>query len=165
MLEIVRRHRCGSLLLTAQLIGVALLRHGSFTARKTLKMTEQRPTVRMKPLRARLALHLQGLQIVMKIVVGKVFARAVLIHGIIRPCELPVDMRRMRLLLNALLDRLPLRIADLRPSVVIGDPGRIVGIDHRNNARKGPNLYRHHAISFTWDSIKAISSADSPYFV
>ena len=129
-----------------------------------MKMSEQRHTVRMKPLRMRLTRHLQRLQVGMKIVVGEVFARAILIHCIIRPRELPVDMRCMRLLCDPLLDRLPLRVADLRPALVIGNTRCIVGVDHRDNTRKRIDLHRHHVISFTWDSIKAISSAESPYF-
>ena len=129
-----------------------------------MKMSEQRHTVRMKPLRMRLTRHPQRLQIGMKIVVGEVFARAVLIHCIIRPRQFPVNMRRMRLLGNALLDRLPLRVADLRPALMIGNTRCVVGIDHRDNARKRIDLHRHYVISFTWDSIKAISSAESPYF-
>ena len=127
-------------------------------------MNQQCIPIRVKPLRPRLALHINLFEIVMEMTIRKVFARSVLEYRVVRPREFPSDICRMRLLCDAMLDGLPLRIADLRPAVMIGNPRRIVGVDHRHNAPETLNLHRHHAISFTCDSINRGSSSVSPYF-
>ena len=162
--EIRRRHPYRLRLLGAQRIVAAFRSDRLFARGKAVEVELQGVSVRVKPLRPRLALHINLFEVVVEMTIRKIFARAVLEYCVVRPRDFPSDICRMRLLCDALHDGLPLRIADLRPAVMIGNPRRIVGVDHRHNAPETLNLHRHHTISFTCDSINAISSCVSPYF-
>ena len=56
-------------------------------------------------------------------------------------------VRRMRLLFDALLDGLPVRIADLRPAVMRRVIGRRIGVNHRTDAAARFNIYLHDKTS------------------
>ena len=56
-------------------------------------------------------------------------------------------VRRMRLLLDTLLDGLLFRIADLRPAVMRGVVGRRIGVNHRTDVAARFNLYLHDKTS------------------
>ena len=69
------------------------------------------------------------------------------------------------LLLDAIFHALLFRVADLRPALVRGIVGMGVGVDHGDDGLKGANLRCvHQSISFTWDSMNAISASSRPYF-
>ena len=97
--------------------------------------------VDMKPLRALLPGDLfYPFQIIVEVMVGKILAGAVLVHGVILPAQLPPDAGGMGLLHDPCPDVLFFRVADLCPALMVRDAGGVIGIDHGDDAVKGLDL-------------------------
>ena len=132
-----RRLLHGALLLGAQHIrGVrrAVLHVARVAVAEVVKIVLRRLAVDMKPLRLRPTLDvLHDRQIIMELVIREIRARPVRITRLGRPLQMRGDVRRMRLLVDAILHALLRRVADLRPAVVRGDARSRIGVDHRND--------------------------------
>ena len=121
----------------------------------------------MEPFRPRRALHLGlRLQEGVEVAVGEILAGAVLEHSVVLPRQDILNVSGVGLLLDTLGHGLLFGVADFRPAVMVDDAGGVVGINHRNHAGEGFDFCSfHHSISFTWDSINAISFSSRPYFL
>ena len=121
----------------------------------------------MEPLIVLLFLHLYLIfsQVGMEIRIPEYLAGAIVKDCSPTPFFLIFHISRMGLLVQALVHIL-LRIADFRPAVMPLDLRSGVGVDHGNDALCCFNLdCCHYAISFTFFSMKSISSWFRPYFL
>ena len=102
--------------------------------------------VDVEPFRLRLAIYtLVPFQILMEIMVREAFSAAVLINSVIAPEQLDLNVCRVGLLTNPVLHLLLLCIPDFRPTLVIRNPWRGIGVNHGNNASIGLNhIHRLH---------------------
>ena len=92
---------------------------GVVLRREAIEEIARSRSVNAEPLRLLPTLDaLVAREVVVEIVVGEIRLRAVRIACFLLPFEMRADVHRMRLLLDALLDGLPVRIADLRPAVM-----------------------------------------------
>ena len=158
------RHFDGFALFFAQFIRANLIGFGQFTTRKSIEELSQFGRIDLEPFRAWLALDLVFYEIGVEVVVGKANARSIFENGVVFQYQVPTNVGRLRLLINALFDRLPFGIADFNPSVVMRNAWGFIGIDHRDDSLKALNLNCHYTISFTCVSMNSISLSARPYF-
>ena len=158
------RHFDGFALFSAQFIRANLIGFGQFTTRKSIEELSQFGRIDIEPFRAWLACDSVFYEIGVEVVVGKAIARSITENGVVFQYQLPSNIGRLRLLINALFDRLPFGIADFNPSVVIQNARGLIGIDHRDDSLKALNLNCHYTISFTCVSMNSISLSARPYF-
>ena len=82
-------------------------------------------------------------QIDVEVLVVERHAGPVFEHGVALPLQRPSNPRRMRLFTDSRL-HVALRIADLRPTVVVRHARRDVGVDHRRHARRRVDVWFCH---------------------
>ena len=81
----------------------------------------------------------------MEIMVREAFSAAILINSVIAPEQLDLNICRVGLLTNPVLHLLLLCIPNFRPTIVIRNPWRGIGVNHGNNAAIGLNhIHRLH---------------------
>ena len=104
-------------------------------------------------------------EVAVEVVIHEVFAAAVFVHGVITPQNFVFYSGCVVLLTDALLHGLLVGIAYFCPALM----GRVIrvgiGIYHGDDALEALDIdcRSHYAISFTWDSMNAISFSSRPY--
>ena len=122
-----------------------------------------------EPLCTRRTLHMLLVhQIAMEIMIGERLKRTIQVHGRFGPAKYCRHVDGVALLVDAIGNRLRGRIPDLRPAIVGRNRRRLIGVNHRADALEGFDVRRvahGHFISFTFFSMKSISSSVRLYFL
>ena len=163
--HVVQGEPDGLLLLVAKHIRGADGHAGILPGGKLVEIHQRPGAVYVEPFGAGMALHVFApFQEVVEVVVAKEFSAAVLKKSVVLPQQFILYPSGVYLLADAPLHAV-LGFANLCPSLVLGIPGRLIGVNHRHHAPEAADMgfVVHHAISFTLVRMKLRSWSSRPY--